>query len=41
MLNFTFYNPTKIISGSGRIKDIDKEISKESKDYDYLWRRQR
>jgi len=31
MLNFTFYNPTKIIFGSGRIKDIDKEISKESK----------
>jgi NADP-dependent alcohol dehydrogenase len=31
MLNFTFYNPTKIIFGSGTIKDIAKEIPKESK----------
>jgi NADP-dependent alcohol dehydrogenase len=31
MINFTFYNPTKILFGSGRIKDIAKEISKESK----------
>jgi NADP-dependent alcohol dehydrogenase len=31
MLNFTFYNPTKILFGEGRIKDIAKEIPKESK----------
>lgn len=31
MNNFTLYNPTKIIFGNGTIKDIVKEISKESK----------
>lgn len=31
MLNFSFQNPTKILFGSGRIKDISKEISKDSK----------
>jgi len=31
MLNFTFYNPTKIIFGSGTIKNIPGEISQGSK----------
>jgi NADP-dependent alcohol dehydrogenase len=31
MLNFTFYNPTKILFGKGMIKDIAKEIPKEAK----------
>ena len=31
MLNFTFYNPTRILFGEGRIKDIAGEIPKESK----------
>jgi NADP-dependent alcohol dehydrogenase len=31
MLNFTFYNPTKIIFGKGRITRIAKEIPKEAK----------
>lgn len=31
MLNFTFYNPTKIIFGEGTIKDIAKEIPANSK----------
>ncbi|HBJ75169.1 MAG TPA: NADH-dependent alcohol dehydrogenase, partial [Syntrophaceae bacterium] len=28
MLNFTFYNPTKILFGEGRIKDLAGEIPK-------------
>ncbi|HPC85650.1 MAG TPA: iron-containing alcohol dehydrogenase [Smithellaceae bacterium] len=31
MNNFTFYNPTKILFGEGRIKDIAEEIPKEAK----------
>ena len=31
LVNFTFYNPTKIFFGSGTIKDIAEEIPKESK----------
>ncbi len=31
MLNFTFYNPTKILFGEGRIKDVAGEIPKGSK----------
>ena len=31
MLNFTFYNPTKILFGEGRIKDLAGEIPKELK----------
>ncbi len=31
MLNFTFYNPTKIIFGKGTIKDIAKEIPRDAK----------
>jgi NADP-dependent alcohol dehydrogenase len=31
MLNFIFYNPTKILFGKGTIKDIVKEIPKEAK----------
>lgn len=31
MLNFTFYNPTKIIFGSGTIKNISAEIPKDQK----------
>lgn len=31
MLNFTFYNPTKILFGEGRIKDLVGEIPKGSK----------
>ena len=31
MRNFTFQNPTKILFGTGKIKDIDKEIPKDSK----------
>ena len=31
MLNFKYYNPTKIIFGKGRIKDVAKEIPKGSR----------
>jgi NADP-dependent alcohol dehydrogenase len=31
MLNFTFHNPTRILFGEGRIKDLAKEIPKEAK----------
>ncbi|HRV45364.1 MAG TPA: iron-containing alcohol dehydrogenase, partial [Smithellaceae bacterium] len=31
MNNFTFYNPTKILFGEGRIQDIAEEIPKEAK----------
>ena len=31
MLNFTFYNPTKILFGEGRIKDVAGEIPKGSR----------
>jgi NADP-dependent alcohol dehydrogenase len=31
MLNFTFHNPTRILFGEGRIKDVAREIPKEAK----------
>ena len=31
MLNFKYHNPTKIIFGKGRIKDVAKEIPKGSR----------